>query len=98
MFAAARELAGLLVRGLEGALLPSQTPTARPAALGSSGGARKPYVDRSRTSSVVPVLAAAGRRSPFAVLCIASAVAQTGFCLGSLLPASTSLIRKDDWA
>src|SRR3954470_19951063 len=93
MLAAASEFAGLLVRGFEWSLLPSHTPTARPAAAGSFGGARNPYVARSRTSSVVPVLAAAGRRDPSFVLCNARAVAQTGFCLGSLLPARMSAMR-----
>ena len=61
--AAVSEIAGLRDRGLEWSLLPIQIPTARPGALLSAlGGARKPYVARSRASLAVPVLAAAGRR------------------------------------
>ena len=36
--------------------LPIQTPTTRPGAFGSFGGARKPYACTSRLSFVVPVL------------------------------------------
>src|SRR2546423_12033728 len=97
--AAVSEIAGLRDRGLEWSLLPIQIPTARPGALlPALGGARKPYVARSRASLAVPVLAAAGRREcpgPFRSWRTAD---QMGFWRGSVLPDRMLLTRYADWA
>ena len=60
--AAVSEIAGWRERGFEWSLLPIQSPIASAGAVGSLGGARKPYVARSRASFAVPVFAATGRR------------------------------------
>ena len=74
-------------RGFEWSLLPIQTPIASAGASDRLGGARNPYVARSRASLAVPVLTAAGRRLPArAVVGSPSLADQIGFCFGSVLP------------
>ncbi len=74
--------------------MPIHTPTAQAGASGFRGGARYPYVERSRASFAVPVLTAAGRRLPCGPLNSASFSAQIGFCFASVLPARMLVTRK----
>src|SRR5882672_10758692 len=91
--AAVSEIAGCRARGSEWSLLPIHTPTARAGRPAVVGGARKPYVARSRASFAVPVFTAAGRCVPFFVLRNSSFADQIGFWERIVLPARMSVTR-----